>query len=157
MEIEAQRKIETLRGQSPHVDAQAKLMELQKEFSRLQNEIFMTDQEISFASVKQDGLNTNISQLEEQMSRIESEPSHQDLINNLQKQIEDKNSEIRMTTGSPDLVKLGKMESDISDIKESIVGMQTSNYSPSKTPRIDAESVGRWKQIIIEEKQKLRD
>ena len=61
MEIEAQRKIETLRGQSPHVDAQAKLMELQKEFSRLQNEIFMTDQEISFASVKQDGLNTNIS------------------------------------------------------------------------------------------------
>lgn len=50
-----------------------------------------------------------------------------------------------MTTGSPDLVKLGKMESDISDIKESIVGMQTSNYSPSKTPRIDAESVGRWK------------
>ena len=157
MEIEAQRKIETLRGQSPHVDAQAKLMELQKEFSRLQNEIFMTDQEISFASVKQDGLNTNISQLEEQMSRIESEPSHQDLINNLQKQIEDKNSEIRMTTGSPDLVKLGKMESDISDIKESIVGMQTGNYSPSKTPRIDAESVGRWKQIIIEEKQKLRD
>ena len=50
-----------------------------------------------------------------------------------------------MTTGSPDLVKLGKMESDISDIRESIVGMQTSNYSPSKTPRIDAESVGRWK------------
>ena len=69
--------------------------------------------------------------LEGRLGTLESEPSQKYLIDDLKKQIEQKDREMDIT-GSPraDMTKLVKLESDISDIKASI--NQKITLSPSK-------------------------
>ena len=143
------------RGRSPANQHQERLMEIQKELNTIQDQIKATEQKIDYENQKTSRAAEELVSLEGRLGTLESEPSQKYLIDDLKKQIEIKDREIDIT-GSPraDMAKLGKLESDINDIKASI--SQKINLSPSKQT-LDKDSVGRWKKIIQNEKLSIKD